>query len=230
MIAIAILLNVFWISTAVANKEVSLKQRGFSWSASLHRPTGIATSVEKSHVLKGSPLDLSLSRVKPKQQLESIRNHFESYPCWLGRPAVSFGLLRTVQDERKQTTWIKDVLFGINLLSFGRPRRELQIDQDRQSKRLVVTLPVQGGLLALKSKNKKDTDLGCLLFSLVQKSERDFFIETGISGYRPTIAGGPPVSRFRKWTYWLTQSHVHAYVMWRFHNYCRRSDITKELK
>mmetsp|Transcript_14348 Transcript_14348/g.19982 ORF Transcript_14348/g.19982 Transcript_14348/m.19982 type:complete len:236 (-) Transcript_14348:75-782(-) len=219
-----ILLNVIWLTNAAAESECFSEPKGFHWSASLDRPTGIATSIETSCVLKGNPLHRTLSQVKPKQQLNSVRKYFEAYPFWVGRPAVTFGLLRTVQEKGNEVTSIQDVLFGINLLSFGRPQSRVQKDPGTHSKRLTVTLPIAGGLLAWKNNNRHDIDLGCLLFSLVLKPDRNFFIETEISGYHPAIAGGPPVSKIRKWTYRSTQSYVHAYVMWRFHNYCRRLD------
>mmetsp|Transcript_5633 Transcript_5633/g.8674 ORF Transcript_5633/g.8674 Transcript_5633/m.8674 type:complete len:236 (-) Transcript_5633:74-781(-) len=223
-----ILLYIFCFTKAAAESECLSESKRFYWSASLDRPTGIATSFEKSCVLKGNPLYRALSQVKPKRQLNSIQKHFEAYPLWLGRPAVTFGLLRTVQEKENEVTSIQDVLFGINLLSFGRPQSRIQKNPDTYSKRLTVTLPIAGGLLAWKNDKRNDIDLGCLLFSFVQKPDRNFLIETEISGYHPAIAGGPPVSKIRKWTYQSTQSYVHAYVMWRFHNYCRRlHDVTE---
>lgn len=219
------ILNAVIASKAEISVKSQLQRKGFSWSASIDRPTGIATSSETSQVWNGSDLECKLLRAKPKRRLQCLQNNFESYPNWLAKKLVTFGVLRAIENE-KGSIAIQDVFFGCNLLTFDRPTSRFQV-KDRE-RRFTVNLPVTGGIMAYREDSRKDRhgDLGRLLFSVVETTTPNkttrFSLETGISGYRPAIAGGPPVSRVRKWMYQSTQSYVHAYVMWRFHRSCCR--------
>ena len=164
----------------------------FRWSASIDLPTGVAVSKEVSTIPPGCQL----------RKGKSPNKIFASYPSWLSKCRVTFGILKT--RDVKGEKWIKDRLFGYDILGFGKPKVRNNCS---------VSIPIVGGLMALPS---KDGAYGSLVFELHSDE-----LETRVAyGYRPSIAGAAPVSRLRAWTYQSTQSLLHAYVMWRFHFYC----------
>lgn len=211
-----------------------VRRQDFSWTASLDASTGTASSCEISAIPPACKLHRSLEACKNNKQIVSIAESlFPSYPTWLARLSVTFGLLRAVPLEKGGGTSLRDSLVGSNLLTFGRPcKTTVAVQRWSQYKttRYTVTLPVIGGLLAYypSSSSKKKGECGALTFSVVKmqatKHKSTFSLETEIAnGYRPAIAGGAPVPWLRKLTYRSTQSLVHAYVMWRFHRQCHGS-------
>lgn len=110
---------------------------------------------------------------------------------------------------------------------------------------VLAKIPVVGGLLVcntnkdrteLKTKRQK-MDMGnkygeiWLQVTLPQRDRAareqngyaDIEIETRLVDYRPSIAGIPPIGSVRRLLYRHTQSYLHAYVMWRFHNHCYKN-------
>ena len=141
---------------------------------------------------------------------------------------------------------ICDAAFGFNLLSFGNARATVigtsttpiwRRGAGVEERRAIVDFPVIGGLLARTPEvgsngRRGGYSCGCVRFAIVQRKsmQRDpscghfwsqMAIESEVTdGYRPAIVGEAPVGHARRWIYRSTQSHVHAYVMWRFHDRC----------
>ena len=173
-------LAVLWTESEAVN---------YRWTASIERSTGIATSREVS---------------KAPHPLTQVQKTFASYPEWIAKPRVTFGIL-TAKQKGDGSTAMQVRLCRLEVLIFGK--------HTCKGKNTII-LPITGGLLARPNECK---EYGSLVFSL----RDEHIVETGIDhGYRPSIAGRPPVSNLRAWTYRSTQSLMHAYVMWRFHNYC----------
>jgi hypothetical protein len=172
-----------------------IEARSYAWTASIDRVTGIATSREVSTVPK------------------PLRNHiatFSSYPTWLAKPSVTFGLLDAKKNTTNGATMICVRYFGSELLTFGQA-----VIRDKNT----VELPIRGGLLA--QINAKKRQHGSLIF----RQTKNQMIETQIQyGYRPSILGPAPVPLWRGLAYGGSQSVIHAYVMWRFHRFCYSED------
>lgn len=163
----------------------------FRWTAAIDRDTGIATSRE-------------ISDVSSRQLSKTTVGCFSRYPQWLATPNVSFGMLKAV-NRKDGSTILQDRFLQLQLLVFGKPQVK---------GKTTTILPIIGGLLALPDKRNR---YGSLVFSLENNSR----MATSIGhGYRPALAGSPPVNMLRAWMYRSTQTVVHAYVMWRFHKYC----------
>ena len=170
---------------------VQVGAKNYRWTAAVERSSGIATSLEVS------------SAPKP---LTNACDTFVNYPHWLARPTVTFGILKAKPNPNGSTT-IQLRGSGLDILTFAR-----HVSKGRNK----ILLPITGGLLAHPNP-RKPREYGALSFAM----KTNQILETRIEGgYRPTISGYPPVSRARAWTYRSTQSLFHAYVMWRFHNYC----------
>lgn len=198
----------------------------FQWQASLDARIGRATSKETS------TREWHRRYENPKESQQSIfrvsHKFIGQYPQWLVRPKVTFGLLKCQKDgDTKECTLRPRFLKNVNLLTFG----PIQVLRKSHTK-CKWKLPITGGLLSLStttsattSKQKKQ-DMGCLVFetsSTKHQNKTSPFLtcnfESSIEGnYCPSIAGRAPISFPRKWTYLSSQSIVHAYVMWRFHN------------
>jgi len=149
-------------------------------------------------------------------------------------------------------TSLQDVLFGISFLNFGNPRMVVNHDDYPPQKEdcaaaASVEIPIIGGLLAIMPslKNKEVTknipteeeeameECGCIRLTIQQQQQSSssntnndsvLNIQTEIvNEYHPLLVGSTlPIPILRKWVYRLTQSIIHAYVMWRFHDYCVR--------
>lgn len=161
------------------------KRNRFAWTATLDRSTGLASSTEITTAeVTLAPTSSNPSRiVHPAIAQNSFNNNkhmqslFESYPYWLARPQVTFGLLRvrktpTNDSNRKRSKRrdngsnfnlsLQDVIFGRPLLIFGPPQlqrsknkrlrfpfvRKEQTRTQSNEPLLTVTWPVVGGLLA----------------------------------------------------------------------------------
>lgn len=173
----------------------------YRWQAWVDRPTGVAGSHETS---------LFHDKCMPTRH---VVESFIGYPEWLASPRVSFGFLQA----RPCFDGGADVkLFGIwSVLRFGRhrlSRTERRIKTERWTEE-TVTIPMLGGFMVGHPAR------GSLLFSVMQSQTGVHKLETQIvHGYNPALCGRPPVSRIRASSYRCTQSLLHAYVMWRFHN------------
>jgi hypothetical protein len=214
------------------------KMGSYSWEASVDRETGIATSKETGTIPTGSHLYRSFKSTSDRDLLRFTENLFSPYPTWLVKFPVTLGLLKATPDK-KGGFEIRDRLFGINLISFGRTqgqRFSFQTNTNRgptKTSQCTLALPITGGLLTLPDPSKPNgVNRGSLLFTLTKIREVGATadsdespkmmcsITTTIGGYRPSIVGSAPVNVFRKYTYLSTQSIVHANVMWRFRRRC----------
>jgi len=184
----------------------SYKRKSYQWDTNLHQPTGIATSFEQSIFhYKHQPPNCSVEEddddglrsihcpplSKKKQIKHIIQDIFSSYPTFLSKPSLTFGLCRSVpSDVEKQdcNLHLKTSLLHLNVLTFGKPRivkpsKHIFIN-DRLStatKEEVVCcieIPIEGGLLAnvesessTTNKSKKDKDHGCIRFTWLQTKQ-----------------------------------------------------------
>ena len=198
---------------------------GFSWEASLNNELGTGSSIEKSSIHLEKLEAKSFDTLIPELN-ELAYDLVEGYPKWLTSFGVTLGLLTLVRENDGNTNDIHLNLIGLNLLTFGRVEQK-----ESNSKLYTIELPVKGGLLSLPPIQTDGDDRGCLRFEYSldsSPSEGDgsvkYSFQSLIQGnYRPWIAGYPKISRLRKWMYLLSQSMVHAYVMFRFHRLWRRS-------
>lgn len=212
----------FWIvvfeSESIHAKILSLgpvqllrRKHSFSWEASVDRATGIASSKETSS-----------RRLREEEKEFPAKKIFHSYPKWLCRFPVSFGMLRSVRTSRGDCR-IQDRIFGRDLLIFGPAKSRLlsiEFHEGVVHNTYAIELPITGGLLSIPAPR------AALIFTLFtthgQEGSRTSSIVTRISGYRPLLIGKPTptVSSIRSVFYLSTQSLIHAGVMWRFHRYC----------
>ena len=184
------------------------KRRSYQWDANLHQSTGIATSFEQSifrykyqmppicsvEDVDGSSSILHrpppLSTTKKKQIKHIIQDIFSSYPKFLTKPSLTFGLCRSIPSdvEKEDCNHLQTSLLHFNVLTFGKPRivkpsKHIFIDIRPSSteKEVVccIEIPIKGGLLAnVKSKSstnrlkkKKDVDHGCIRFTWLQTKQ-----------------------------------------------------------
>lgn len=214
------------------------KKGAYAWEAAVDRESGIATAKETGTVPTSSRLYKSLNSTSDRDLLRFTENLFSPYPTWLVRFPVTLGVLKATPDK-KGGFEIRDRLFGVNIISFGKTRGQrfsFQTNTNRghtKSSQCTLSLPITGGLLTLSDPSKKNGgNRGSLLFTLTKSREVGAAadldephetvcsITTTIAGFRPSIAGSAPVNILRKWTYLSTQSIVHANVMWRFRRRC----------
>ncbi|GAX16551.1 hypothetical protein FisN_7Lh277 [Fistulifera solaris] len=162
-------------------------------------------------------MEVSSRRLRDEKEFP-VKQIFHSYPTWLSRFPVSFGLLRSIRTD--SGVYIQDRIFGRNLLIFGPAKTRLvsiALHEGAVRNTYSMKLPITGGLLSIPAPR------AALLFTLHTvhgKESRRSEIVTRISGYRPALIGQPPVSGVRSAMYFSTQSLIHAGVMWRFHGYC----------
>jgi len=186
------------------------KRRSYQWNANLHRQTGIATSFEQSifhnkhqpPICSGEDVDgfsdvlhrpspLSISTTKKEQIKHTIQDIFSSYPNFLSKPSLTFGLCRSIpSDVEKEdcNLHLQTSFLHLNVLIFGKPRivkpkHHIVIDNKAPSikKEVVccIEIPIEGGLLAIieskstttKSKKKNEKDHGCLRFTWLQTKQ-----------------------------------------------------------
>mmetsp|Transcript_2372 Transcript_2372/g.6885 ORF Transcript_2372/g.6885 Transcript_2372/m.6885 type:complete len:289 (+) Transcript_2372:254-1120(+) len=172
----------------------------FRWNASLNRITGEAAATETSMPRRRR------KAASPKYapnicDEKSLIKLLKSYPAWLSKPSVSFGVLRTstlsersdvarnrILVDRTQAqigspngVSINDSLFGLNLLCFGKPRVSILKSSTSVSGRrrsLQADFPVIGGLLdgkrdATVSSSNNTNEHGCIRFVVEQEKIRD---------------------------------------------------------
>lgn len=161
----------------------------YCWRARVDRTKGLAYSVETSQI-KG------MNENKRTQLVDKL---FASYPVWLCRPSVSFGLLRCVEIKNG---------WEIRFLRHC----ALRLGKTGSRNRSLHQFTIAGGFLTAR-------ESGHLSFH----AHEDGYLETHVDRYCPQLCGEAPVPLFRAAFYRSTQSILHAYVMWRFHRYCRQS-------
>ncbi len=231
-VKVSLSLLAFLISVHVAN-GFFIGSIGFNW-VQIVDTDGIAHSLEYSTC---NGIDL-----KDRSITDKAEHEFMNYPQFLSCRKVLLGLITTEKKFNEQKTpaiYIRDSLFGINLLAFGEMEakrfKENKIDQETgctvKTIGVTVLISVVGGLLSRKQKDHSHVashlkSLGTLKFQLMKTlSEEPQFkdnlrIETRILDFEPAIVGYPPVNFLRKTLYMITQRYFHAYVMWRFHRHC----------
>lgn len=215
----------------------------FQWHASLNKTTGLASSRERSTIPTTSPLyhQLVNRTSDDSEMLQLTQSIVQQYPTWLCRVPITFGLIRAVP-VREGGVEIRTRVGGLNLLTFGSPNGQRLTYRENQEEtcHCTVLLPIVGGLLALtppkRSSNKSNSKntRGALLVSLKRSqsclspggsNDEELWgdyrcsLSSAIAGYRPSIVGHPPIPSWRRWSYFGSQSIVHACIMWRFHRY-----------
>jgi len=153
------------------------KRKSYQWNANLHRTTGIATSFERSifHYKHQPPPICSvdnddglsmhrppLSTTKKKQIKHIVQDIFSSYPNFLTKPSLTFGLCQSIPSnvENKYCNHhLQTSLLHLNMLTFGKPRivkpskKHIFINNKSSStekERVIccIEIPIKGGLLA----------------------------------------------------------------------------------
>jgi hypothetical protein len=230
------LISIFFFHTSTAGYDGS---KGFQWSASVDRASGLAYSNEVSVYSK--------QQQQQQQQQHSDDNDddaatrmvhcFLEYPKWLCQGSVTLGLLNNAVPRAfsaATSSCCSQVrLFGRNgpvLLEFGPPVMVVKQQQQGTSV-VVVQFPMMGGWMVAQPPhhNNNNNNSGCLQFAVTttnsNQTSHSRVIETNLIDYRPRLllsgGGCSGVTGFRSALYLKTQSLVHAYVMWRFHRYCK---------
>ena len=184
------------------------KRRSYQWDAKLHQSTGIATSFEQSifrykhqqppicnvEDVDGSSSILHrpppLSTTKKKQIKQIIQDIFSSYPKFLSKSSLTFGLCRSIPSdvEKEDCNHLQTSLLHLNVLTFGKTLivkspKHIFIDNKAllsTEKEVVccIEIPIEGGLLAnieskssTTTKSKKDKDHGCIRFTWLQTKQ-----------------------------------------------------------
>lgn len=188
--------------------------------------------------------------------IQNAEKNFALYPWWLCRFPTTLGVCRlvSVPDRRllspalnicKSTSvniYLK--LFRINLLTLGptqvHARRCQSFPKLKRSDKVGefrVVMPIEGGFLTYRPvcsrSMRKNT--GALIFHLtvrhcsyVDLDITRYTLRTALSDYRPFLCGSSlPVSNLRAFAYLRTQGLIHAWVMNRFHRYCRLQLLQK---
>lgn len=225
-------------STAISTLgpiRLSPKRGAFAWNAAVDRATGIASTLETSEAPKRSKLHENFdNNDNDGAGIVQVSNElFASYPSWLCRFPVTFGLVKAVPFQGGGYE-IRDRLFGCLFLTFSKPRmRSFTLDTKTpegssiQSSTCSITIPITGGLLSRPVPRKEESALVCTL-TTQRIREKDAArmrlqscsIATKLVGFRPWLTGEAPVHPLRAWFYLSTQSLVHAHVTWRLHRHC----------
>lgn len=183
----------------------------FQWEASLDRGTGIATSKEVSCV--------TIERQPAGQDDawgEKSKHFVSSWTDFLCKTSITFGILQAKHDPSVGTSSLHPRgVPTLKILTFG------PLTQRHKN---VWEIPIVPSWLARPDPIQPDY-FGCLRFELkpvkVSRGNKPqvttLTLESRIVDYRPWLVGPPPVSRIRKHLYLNSQSRIHAYVTWRFH-------------
>jgi hypothetical protein len=229
-------------ASAVGPIRLWPRKGAFAWKAAVDRASGIATSTETSDAPKRSRLRKTLDETDDEDMLRLTKDLFSSYPLWLCRFPVTFGILKAVPADGGGYE-IRDRLFGCHFLTFGNATtRRLAFNMKAQdgtpihSSQSTVSLPITGGFLSRRPRKKESS--GALVCTMSTRREgkgdskehlKSCSITTQIVGYRPWLTGDAPIHPVRAWLYLSTQSIVHAHVTWRLHRRCwNYSERTKE--
>jgi hypothetical protein len=227
-----------------------LPKENYKWSAFLNTTTGLASSKESSIVPKSSNLARWIHSATTSQNslLSQFEKTIQTYPQWLSRTPVTFGLLRAEAGPTTGAWRLRLRLVNLELLSFGpirqshgfSYRQDVSPEQSLQTSQCVVSLPITGGFLTTMNKNNHRNEQGPLILFTLRHSKTihndpttatttqhhnnatdTIQLQTALIHYRPTLVGSRlPVPDWRQRLYSSTQSFVHAHVMWRFHRYC----------
>jgi hypothetical protein len=200
-----------------------LHRKSFCWTASVDLKRGLAYSNEISNVL---PNTTNPYQRNDRYLSEMVIHLFESYPKWLCQGKVSLGLLyaKISLDQKRSSIGLTEIRTrwgNVNVLTFGQPQRRhicnrLMIPLSKQ-RFDSITLPILGGWM---TSGVDQGNKGSLSFTMHTSDEQlhSRFIITEIDRYQPMLLGENG-GTWRARMYLHTQSVIHAYVMWRFHNH-----------
>jgi hypothetical protein len=215
---------------------IRLFPRGFSWTASSNRATGLASSKESSRCSLRNKQQLQQQQEWYKNALYEQRLHASTHDLvsswcqFLCKGSVSLGLFqrRTLSRESTVSLNVGEKSFELSrrddeyassmcprwmsfsLLTFGKARR-MPLSWNGWD------IPFEGGLLSLENSNTKER--GKLIFEMMRDEDDESVVrlQTQVVDYTPRLGGQAPVPVLRQWVYLHSQSCVHAYVTWRFH-------------
>ena len=192
---IAILL-VGYCADAAAGGGAVQQARTFCWRAALDRKTGEAIATEISTPRRRSKRAGAQDAPITSCDEKSLIDLLKSYPVWLSRPSVSFGVLRISELSKPRDVTrtrtngieaqqgsaigmsINDSLFGLNLLCFGNPQSTvtaMKANGGNRRRSIQVDFPVIGGLLDGKRQTQGVTSIndinehGCIRFIVEQE-------------------------------------------------------------
>eukprot|EP00527_Entomoneis_sp_CCMP2396_P009814 CAMPEP_0198136552 /NCGR_PEP_ID=MMETSP1443-20131203/194_1 /TAXON_ID=186043 /ORGANISM="Entomoneis sp., Strain CCMP2396" /LENGTH=285 /DNA_ID=CAMNT_0043797793 /DNA_START=57 /DNA_END=911 /DNA_ORIENTATION=+ len=214
----------------------------FIWQAALDSTTGRASAMESSEIPVPAPLYQAVGNTENPNLLLLSEQIFTSYTPWLCSGRVSFGLLKAVPIENGGIE-IRERLFGINLLRFGKPKGNQFSFTTTENKRHGAndsgiiksqttqcswSLPITGGFLSAVADPKGAGKVLLMLKKTTinnpnkKKMGNDLSepayrctLQTELVDYRPTIVGvSTPTNPIRVGLYLGTQSGIHALVMW----------------
>lgn len=202
---------------------IGLFQNGYTWQASVDRTTGEAFAKEVSQMPRGWNAKQQSSGAQLLSQTKVVLG---TYPEWLCRGSVTFGLLKAVPVA--SGTEIRTRLLGINILTLGTPTRqrlsfkkEKGADVDggnREENSVQWSYPILGGLMTATQ------PAGQLVMTLHSIASPSPTLDTQLVAYRPALVGKhAPSNPIRTSLYLGTQSVIHGYAMWRYHRYVRSS-------
>lgn len=226
----------------VKSKAIASSSSSFAWQASIDRTTGVASSTETSLIrvdrfttANDGTVASSIQKTTLHQTSKDLVASWAEFLC---KGRITFGLLQAKRDNSSDHT--TSICFrgipNFSILTFG-PIQQRQRQQQQPDSWAIPILP-DACWLALPKPNqqnsKNDCHCGCLTFQIktqqLRHSPKDsdslIWLESHIEGYRPWLAGHPPISRFRKALYLNTQSRIHAYIIKRFHDAWRHAILT----
>ena len=172
---VGVLIAIFLVGYSADAAAAAVQQaRSFCWRAALDQKTGEATATEISTPRRRSNRAGAQHLPRTSCDDKSLIDLLKSYPVWLSRPSVSFGILRTRElskprdvtrtriDQTRSLNGIEaqqgsvsgisisDSLFGLNLLCFGNPQSTvtaMKANGGNRRRSIQVDFPVIGGLL-----------------------------------------------------------------------------------
>ena len=185
---------------------------GYSWEANVNPDSAKASAKEVS----SRPKQWKPSLQKGHWSISETRDLLETYPEWLCRGSVTLGLLKAVPILNGGTR-VQTRLFGINILTFGKPVGQRISLKTRGGTEDVVRwkYALQGGIMTASP------PAGHLYVGMGTRVSSDrVFLESGLVDYAARVVGIKiPPNPVRVVFYLGTQSFVHGYVMWRYHRY-----------
>ena len=197
---------------------VQLVRRGFSWQASVERSTGKAFAQELSRIPVQLPTKHQQNNGDP-----FLKDLLGNYPGWLSRGSVTLGLLQAVPQSGGGTR-LQTRLFGINILTFGKPAAQklaLQASSAVRQQAIQWKYPIRDGLFVAPTKQSAAGDL-VLTLRGASDDNNIVVLDTQLVAYRPRVVGAhAPANPMRIALYLGSQSVVHGYAMWRFHRFVR---------
>jgi len=230
----------------------ALTTADFKWEAGVDTQSGLAYSLERSRTTSTINFDGSIGDVisKCKKEFMDYPQFLARRNVMFG--LLRANKSSRDESGQSLTTMICDPILNMNLLSFGVPSINVTpLSRSNKIRQYCVLakIPIVGGLLVSTYNNKEKSQFKTTKVSSKRHigekygeiwlqltlSERlrkvvheqndcaNIQMETRVVDYRPSIAGMPPIGNVRRFLYRHTQSYLHAYVMWKFHNHCYKN-------